>query len=397
MGEPDGAGGPADLEGLLLGLTRRLHPRARSLRASIAIDLGAAGSWGLLLDSGRAAVTASMPENPDLVIRTTPDVFRDIVCARRPGYEAFLDGELEVRGNLSLALQLDSLFVAPEPVAASWPVVFHVRAGKLRWSVLAAGPPDGPPVVLMHGLGGTKASFLPTVRGLSDTFRVIACDLPGFGASSKPIARYDAPWFAARALELLDALEIKEAGFVGNSMGGRIALELGMRSPERCRGLVLLCPALAFLRNRSAVPLVRLIRPELGMLPVRPTRGMVQRNIRDIVGDPERISQRWADAVTDEFRRIQSKPRGRHAFYAAARRIYLEEPHGEEGFWRRLARLDVPAQFVFGEQDPLIPAAFATHVEAALPDALITILPGGHVPQLEAPEETHRMVRALLA
>ncbi len=72
--------------------------------------------------------------------------------------------------------------------------------------MLSAGV--GPEAVLcLHGLGGTKASFLPTVAALADRYRVVAMDFPGFGESDKPIgAPYDAEWFARSAFDTMDAL-----------------------------------------------------------------------------------------------------------------------------------------------------------------------------------------------
>ena len=87
---------------------------------------------------------------------------------------------------------------------------------------------------MLHGLGGTKASFLPTVAALADVYRVIAVDLLGFGDSDKPLgASYDAAYFARAVGRLLDALEIERAHLVGHSMGGRVAIELGFSEPER--------------------------------------------------------------------------------------------------------------------------------------------------------------------
>ena len=71
----------------------------------------------------------------------------------------------------------------------------------------------GPPVVLLHGLGATKASFLPTVAALAENHRVIAMDLPGFGESDKPFpAPYDAEYFATWVEALLDELGIASSG-----------------------------------------------------------------------------------------------------------------------------------------------------------------------------------------
>ena len=112
----------------------------------------------------------------------------------------------------------------------------------------------GPPLLALHGLGGTKASFLPTLAALAESHRVIALDLPGFGESAKPIgAAYDARFMARSVVAAMDGLEIERAHLVGNSMGGRVALEAGMRHPDRVERLVLLCPAVAWLRAAADV------------------------------------------------------------------------------------------------------------------------------------------------
>jgi len=77
----------------------------------------------------------------------------------------------------------------------------------------------------------------------------------------------------------------------------------------------------------------------------------------------------WTAAGVDEFLRAYLTRAGRAAFYAAARQIYLEEPHGADGFWSRLRRLQADALFVWGRRDRLVPIAFARHVADALPDA----------------------------
>ncbi len=99
----------------------------------------------------------------------------------------------------------------------------------------------------------------------------------------------------------------------------------------------------------------------------------------------------------DEFLRAYLTPRGRAAFYAAARHIYLEEPEGENGFWPRLSTLQAPALFVWGRHDRLVPVAFAPHVTDALPHSEHIELDCGHVPQLERPRETHAAMRRFLS
>jgi pimeloyl-ACP methyl ester carboxylesterase len=248
-------------------------------------------------------------------------------------------------------------------------------------------------VLLLHGLGGTKASFLPTVAGLANDFRLIAPDHLGFGESDKPIAApYDAAFFARAATALLDELKIERAHVVGNSMGGRVALELGFAHSDRVQRLVLLSPSLAWKRDRPWLKVVKAARPELGLLQLAP-RPAVEAIVRRLI--PGGMDG-WAAVGLDEFLRVYCTPRGRAAFYAAARKIYLEEPHGENGFWTRLAKLQTESLFVWGKRDKLVPIQFARHVEKALPKAKHLELDSGHVPQIERPAETHRAIKAFL-
>jgi pimeloyl-ACP methyl ester carboxylesterase len=85
------------------------------------------------------------------------------------------------------------------------------------------------------------------------------------------------------------------------------------------------------------------------------------------------------------------------AFYEAARNIYIEEPHGEQGFWTRLGDLAPRAMFVWGRHDRLVPLGFRRHVERCLPAATHVVLDCGHVPQLERPAETHESMRQFLS
>ena len=88
--------------------------------------------------------------------------------------------------------------------------------------------------------------------------------------------------------------------------------------------------------------------------------------------------------------------RGKPRLEPADRNIYLDEPEGDAGFWTRLRAWEHESLFVWGKQDRLVPIAFARHVREALPGAQHLELECGHVPQLEAPRETHAAVRRFL-
>ena len=139
---------------------------------------------------------------------------------------------------------------------------------------------------------------MPTVAALADGYRVVALDLPGFGESDKPIgAPYDAPYLARALFDLMDELDLEKAHLVGNSMGGRVAIESGLVQRDRVRGLVMLSPALAWLRDRRWAPVVRLLRPELGLLQMAP-RAVVERIVRRLVpgGSASEAASTWASA-----------------------------------------------------------------------------------------------------
>lgn len=341
----------------------------------------------LLTDEGQAR-TAEVEGRADAVLRADAATWRRLVDDPRGGMDAFRSGRLSVRHDLHLGIGF---------LAATAPDGGGLRFTKVDTaegviSTMEAG--EGPPVVMVHGLGATKASFLPTVAALARAHRAIAIDLPGFGDSDKPLSgSYDARFFAEAVVALLDTLGYERAHLVGNSMGGRVAIEVGLRAPDRVGALGLLAPSLAWLRDRPWAPLLRLVPPQLGAIQPAP-RGLVEAIVGKAIGQDPSV---WTAAGVDEFLRSYLTPAGRAAFYAAARNIYLEEPHGEGGFWTRLPSLTPPSLFVWGRQDTLVPIKFAEHVRRVLPAAEHLELDCGHVPQLEAPRRTHDALARLFA
>ncbi|HEU0023212.1 MAG TPA: alpha/beta fold hydrolase [Thermoleophilaceae bacterium] len=370
-------------------LADRYDPDAIDLpggKARVRLRIDGGRVWDAVLTRRRLSLEPPSGGEPDASLTADTATWRRIATDVRGGMDAFRRGRLRVRGSLHLGVGfLAATSGATEETRLRFESVRTRRSGRL--SILSAGAGD--PVICAHGLGGTKASFLPTVAALGDSYRVIAVDLPGFGESDKPIAAaYDARHFARAVFELMDALDLERAHLVGNSMGGRVVIEAGLTDEERVASLVMLSPALAWLRDRRWAPIVKALRPELGLLQVTP-RPIVEGVVRRLVG----VSGGWADAGIDEFLRVYLTPRGRAAFYAAARNIYLDEPHGDNGFWTRMTGLAPRSMFVWGRRDTLVPIAFMKHVEEHVPAAAHLELDCGHVPQLEAPRETHQAMR----
>jgi pimeloyl-ACP methyl ester carboxylesterase len=363
--------------------------RKRETRIRLVVD--EASAWDLLVSDGRVVLGAGRGD-PDATLTADEQTWTEIAEDIRRGMDAYMTGRLVVRRNLHAGVAfLAATSGDTEPGRLTFRTV-ATRGAKL--STLEAG--TGTPVLALHGLGGTKGSFLPTVAALADRdrFRVIAVDLPGFGDSDKPIrAAYDASYFADSVIDLLDALELERAHLIGNSLGGRVALETALCYPDRVGRLALLAPSLAWRRDRPMLSFLRLTQPKLGLVQMAP-RPVVEAVVHRLIPDADKG---WTAAGVDEFLRAYLTRTGRAAFYAAARHIYIEEPHGEKGFWTRLPALEADALFVWGRHDRLVPIAFARHVEEALPHAKHVEIDCGHVPQVERPGRTHAAVGEFLS
>ena len=365
--------------------------------ATMLFTAGGMANWTVEIVRGRADAAPGGPGNPTTTVRAQLPVLRDVVSGARSGVQAFLDGDLTVRGNLALALEMDGLFPG-DSTDHTRTTTRSVHAGGIDTFYLEAGPVDAPPVVLVHGLAATNASMLPLIPVLSKDYRVLAPDLPGHGGTQATgnahAARYLGDWLTAFLRETCD----RPAVLIGNSLGGRTSLEAALNSPYEVRGLVLLCPAVAFRKLRQLVPFVRIVPDEIAALPVRIPRRMATRGLRGLFADPARLPDTWYDAAIDEFIRVISIRANRLAVFSALRNVYLDEPFGESGFWDRLPALKPPALFVWGKQDVLVPAGFGRWVTEGLPAAQSVVLDDcGHVPQFEQPEQTAELVRQFLS
>jgi pimeloyl-ACP methyl ester carboxylesterase len=385
------------VEQAFAGLPERYLGAEEDYRSTVQVRLSDIGRcWEVDLHPSRCKVRTSPSRRADVVIGTDASTWLALREGRMSGLDAFSQRRLWARGDLDRAVGFEGLFRLPDdrpPLLR----IHDVRVRGARISSLTSG--TGPEhVILVHGLGGTKSSFYETVAALTPEYTVHAIDLPGFGSSSKPIrAPYDAGFFARHVLRFMDTLAVDRAHLVGNSMGGRVSLEVALQAPNRVRSLGLLAPSLAWLRGRQWSPLVSILRPELAALPHSISAGQVRRRFWSMIARPDRLDPAVADIAADEFAATYRSRTARVAFAAAARNIYLEKPHGPNGFWTRLERLEPPALFVWGADDPLVPARFSRHVEAILPHARQEVMAEcGHVPQVELPERTHAMLRRFI-
>jgi pimeloyl-ACP methyl ester carboxylesterase len=278
-------------------------------------------------------------------------------------------------------MQRSDSAVAESHVAVDGDEIRYLHAGE-----------SGTPVVLLHG-GGVDAAHLswePTLEILADGHRVFAPDLPGYGGSDAPDADYSMNYFLGFLDGFLDRLDLDAPNLVGLSMGGGIALGYALRAPERVGRLVLVDSyGLGSDPPRGTASLAS----PLAWSALRHNRALVRWGLGTIVADRATIT----DGMVATAHRLLDRPHAGRAF----RRFYHDEtgPGGvESDFSDRLPELAVPTLLIHGEDDDLIPLAWARRARDRIPNARLSVFENcGHWPPREKPDEFVRVVGEFLA
>ena len=251
--------------------------------------------------------------------------------------------------------------------------------GPLAWRERGAGDP----VLFLHGLGGSRTSWEPQLAGLSDAFRCIAWDMPGYGASA-PLAPLTFATIADSVARLLDAAGVERAHLVGESFGGMHALHMALRHPDRVGRLVLANTSPAFGLDGTDPDAWRAAR--LALLDAGLTPADIAEQVLTSVAGPSLDADILAMRVAG-FARIPS----------AGLRVAVE-CLPSHNLLDRLAEIKAPALVVAGELDAETPPSYARALAEGLPDAELVVLEGvGHLAISEAPDAFNHLARAFLS
>lgn len=260
------------------------------------------------------------------------------------------------------------------------PVERDVTASGVRLRVSEAG--DGPPVLFLHGLFADRTTWGRVMGGLSDRFRLIAPDLPGFGESEKPPASrfgYGVDAFSEAICDLYAALEVGRAAVVGHGLGGGVALALAARHPELVSRLVLI-DALCYPPRRDLTRSIALI-PFAGSLVFKQLlgRGGFRALYRDtMVSVPDALDPERVDAYYDAF----NTPAARGSTLET-----LRATRDVSALVADTARVQAPTLVVWGRSDRIFPSSIGQRIARQIRGAAFRLLDTGHAPQEERPEE----------
>jgi pimeloyl-ACP methyl ester carboxylesterase len=213
---------------------------------------------------------------------------------------------------------------------------------------------SGPPVILIHGLGGSSDWWRHNIDTLAREFRVIALDLIGFGRNrlflrrSKLPLRFDE--IAALLVRWIESSIREPVHLVGNSMGGHVAIHVAATRPDLVRSLTLV--------NSSGIPFeIAPGRHIANLVMPRGAMSFATVLLRDLFrAGPTAIAVAFTRLLRDDARPL-------------------------------LRQLKMPVLLLWGERDPLVPLLYAEQMHAMIPNSRLQVIPrAGHVPMWENPK-----------
>lgn len=236
---------------------------------------------------------------------------------------------------------------------------------------------QGPVLVLIHGMFGDHLDWEPVLEPLARRQRVIAIDLPGFGASDKPNREYTGEFFVDSLHGLLQELSVQRATLVGNSFGGQIALLYALRYPGEVKSLILVDSGgfrpfteqeKELTRQRFSEAAIAALTPEINEMLFAP-----------LFSAPSEMRQRYLQK--------QNTKLGRTDYPAYAHAVASSIQLSISTFLLdRLPEIECPTLLLWGEKDQAVPLELARQALEKLPRARLKVVPGcGHVPQLDCP------------
>ena len=254
----------------------------------------------------------------------------------------------------------------------------------IQWFYLDSGENSGresgnrPVVLLVHGFGADGTNWYRFVKAFDDQYRFIVPDLPGHGQSSgTDTMDYSLDLQARRLRELMRSLGVQTFHVVGNSMGGAIALNMALQAPARIETLGLI----------DSAGLDELT-PEFEQLVGDGNNPLIVREADDVFTTIQWAMEKPPYYPEFVLRAIGKEKAERAAVTDRVWSFVQEQPDLEP----QLARIDQPSLIVWGAEDRLLPVSSADVFRENLKNSETVILEGiGHLPMLEAPEETARV------
>ena len=251
---------------------------------------------------------------------------------------------------------------------------------RIAWERRGAGAP----LLLVHGLGYARWGWEPVVDALADAHEVVLFDNRGIGESDAPTGPYSVRMLAEDAVAVLDAGGLERADVLGTSLGGMVALELAISSPERVDRLVLACTSPGGL---NAMPMPAQTVRLMQQAPTLPPETALQRFVENALGS--RKNEALVERIlAHRFATAQSPVAW--AAQAAAGATF--------DAWDRVAEITAPTLVLTGDEDAVVDPRNSELLAKRIPGARLEVFPGtGHLFFWEEPERFVQVVTEFLA
>ena len=230
-------------------------------------------------------------------------------------------------------------------------------------------------VLLVHGFGADKTSWMQFASELTDDFHVVIPDLPGHGATTQNLSSdYSIPEQVRRLAEFAEKIGLSQFHVMGNSMGGGISIQLAHRFPDKVSTMVLIDSAGVDMPTPSEY--IKLLETGDNPLVVRNEDDM-NRLVSFAFVEPPSIPSIFRPVALKRL--IARAPMNDKIFADIYSTITRED---------LLPQINVPTLVVWGEEDRIIDVSSARLIDKLMPNSkLVLIKNAGHVPQMEKPEE----------
>jgi 4,5:9,10-diseco-3-hydroxy-5,9,17-trioxoandrosta-1(10),2-diene-4-oate hydrolase len=269
----------------------------------------------------------------------------------------------------------------------------YVDVGEVRTRYWTLGD-EGPPLVLIHGIGASMESWAANVHPLAKTHRVYALDLVGFGSSDKPTAPYTLSFLAQFVGDFMESQDIARASIIGHSLGGGVALKLALEHAEKVDQLVLVSSAGLGREGHIFFRLGSL--PLVGEYLTHPNRERTAQFLEEMFHDPEMVTEELVDLHYD----LMSRPGAQEAYLSTLRSIatvFGTRRTVLRSVVDNLDQIAAPTLVVWGEQDEILPVAHAHVAAEAIPNARLHIFQKcGHFVPMEKAEAFNVLVSQFL-
>ena len=243
----------------------------------------------------------------------------------------------------------------------------------------------GPPVILIHGFGGSMWQWEQQQHTLSQHFHVLTLDLPGAGLSDKPEIDYRPDQMLDFFVGFMDAVKIQQATLVGNSMGAGLAIGMALAHPTRVAKLVLIDGLPQHVMEKLTSPSVRraleTTAPSWLVSFGNMLFGglMIESVLREIVHDPALLTP----AVIERSNRNRQRP----GLIKPIMTVRENLPLWESGFATRVGEITHPTLVIWGEEDRVFPIAVGEELHQTIKGSRFIRIPkAGHIPQWERPD-----------